>query len=149
MSDVRLNTRRAVYGKMAGDTTLNALLGTPAPGRAKALYYQDAPQGASLPYVIFFRSAGTPTYTLNDPVAIKSQVWTIKGVSVTGPGQYPDTADAIADRLEALLNDGALSISGATQLWLRLESDLDYPEPDGDKVYHHCGGLFRLSVDPT
>ena len=58
--------RRALYGVMAGDTTLNALLGTPPTGFAKSLYYQQAPQGAGFPYIIFQHQAGTPAYAMGE-----------------------------------------------------------------------------------
>jgi hypothetical protein len=41
--------RRAIYGRMAGDTTLNALLGTPPTGYAKSIYHQEAPAGVGYP----------------------------------------------------------------------------------------------------
>jgi hypothetical protein len=37
--------RRALYGKMAGDTTLNALLASPPSGWSKSIYHQQAPAG--------------------------------------------------------------------------------------------------------
>jgi hypothetical protein len=59
-----LSTRRALYGKLAGDTTLNNLLGAPATGYSKNIYYQVAPEGAAYPLIVFSKQAGTPTYTL-------------------------------------------------------------------------------------
>jgi hypothetical protein len=76
--------RRALYGKLAGDTTLNALLGTPATGYSKSIYHQEAPDGASL------------------------------------------------------------SISGSTLLYLRRQSDVEYPEVDNGVRYSHAGALYRL-----
>lgn len=143
-----LANRRALYGKMAGDTTLNGLLAAPPAGFAKSIYYQMAPQAASFPYVIFSKQAGTPTYALALPTAMDSEVWLIKGVARNTPGEVTDSPDSIAARLDALLTDGTLSISGATKLYLRRESDVDYAEPDGDKQYRHAGSLFRLIATP-
>jgi hypothetical protein len=139
-----LATRRALYGKMAGDTTLNNLLGTPATGYSKSIYYQVAPAGAQYPLVVFNKQAGTPTYTFETGhAAIDTEVWTVKGVDRSDTA---DKADAIADRLDALLTDGVLTISGAAQMYLRRQSDFDYPEDDDGTIYRHSGCNFRLLV---
>ena len=57
------NIRQALYGKMAGDSTLTAMLGTASAGYAQSIYYQQAPSDAQFPYVVFFQSSGTPNYT--------------------------------------------------------------------------------------
>lgn len=133
--------RRAIYGKMSGDTTLTALLATPPTGVTKSIYHQVAPEGADLPYVVFFKTAGTPVYAIGAR-AYDNEVWTIKGVAKTGSA---DVADGIASRLDALLTDGTISISGRTQLYLRRESDVEYGEVEDGVRYHHSGGLFRLA----
>lgn len=136
-------TRRAIYGKLAGDTTLNALLGSPPAGYSKSIYYQSAPEGAGFPFVIIQKQAGTPTYALGER-ALESNVWLVKGVDrSTGA----DVVDNIASRLDALLTDAALSISGAAQLYLRRESDINYATTEDGVVYRHAGALFRLIFD--
>lgn len=139
-----LATRRAIYGKLAGDTTLNALLATPPAGYAKSVFYQLAPQAAQFPLVVFQKQAGTPSYGMNGTNPINSEVWEVKGVNLGKPGETTDNPDTIASRLDALLTDGTLSISGATHLYLRRESDVDYLETDGDRAYRHAGSLFRV-----
>lgn len=132
--------RRALYGKMAGDSTLTNMLGTPPSGYAKSIYYQQAPQGAGFPYVIFSKSAGTPRYAISTR-AYDNDVWLIKGVD---RNMTADPVDNIASRLDALLTDGSLSISGRTQLYLRRESDIDYPEIIDGIAYRHAGAYFRF-----
>jgi hypothetical protein len=139
-----LIVRRALYGKLSGDGTLVGLLGTPAPGRSKSIYYDIAPSKAGFPYVIFNKAAGTPSYTFGS-LALDNEVWTIKGVDrQENFSATPDPVDAIASRLSALLTDGTISISGKTQLYLRRISDVEYPEPSGDQVFFHAGGEYRL-----
>lgn len=135
--------RRAIYGKLAGDTTLNALLGTPAPGFSKSIYYQQAPQGASFPYVIFNDQAQTPRFALASK-AYDNDVWLIKGVDRSGTA---DPVDAIKDRLETLLTDATLSISGRTNIYLRPESSVGYPETTDGELYRHSGWNFRVLYD--
>lgn len=139
-----VSTRRAIYGKLAGDTTLNNLLATPPERYSKSIYYEEAPDDADLPYVIFNKQSGVPTYTFKQGhAALDEEIWLVKGVD--GPTEDADTVDAISDRLDALLTDGSISISGKTQLYLRREgSDIDYPEKVDGQRYLHAGSLFRL-----
>jgi hypothetical protein len=134
-------TRRAIYGKLAGDTTLNNLLGAPPAGWAKSIYHNQAPGGATYPLIVFFKSAGTPTDAFAKPGAFENEVWTVKAVD---RNTSADNAEAIAARVKALLNDASLSISGATHLYLRRQSDIEYPEVEDGVVHHHVGSLYRL-----
>ena len=133
-------SRRAIYGAMAGDTTLDGLLASPPTGYAHSVYYQVAPDEADYPFVIFNRQAGTPSYALGGKTH-EAEVWLIKAVDRSDTA---DAADAIAARLNALLTDASLSISGATQLYLRRESDIDYAEVVDGVTYRHAGSNFRL-----
>jgi hypothetical protein len=138
--------RRAIYGKLAGDTTINGLLGAPVSGYSKAIYYQEAPEGAAFPFVILSKQSGVPTEALTDPSALETDVWLVKAVD---RGSTADTVEAIQARAQALLNDAVLSISGATHLYLRRESDVDYSEVSNGVQYRHAGSLYRLIFDPA
>ena len=96
--------RRALYGKLAGDTTLNALLGTPATGYSHSIYFDEAPQIAGYPLVIFSRSSGVPTDTFGTPGAYETDVWLVKAVDRSSTA---DTVEAIAARVQSLLNDAS------------------------------------------
>jgi hypothetical protein len=133
--------RRAIYGKLAGDTTLNNLLGTPATGYSKSIYHNAAPPNAGFPYVLFNKQSGVPTEAFQDPSALETDVWLVKAVD---RGTSADAAEAAAERIKTLLNDAALSISGATHLYLRRQSDVEYEEETDGVRYHHVGSLYRL-----
>jgi hypothetical protein len=132
--------RRSLYGKMAGDTTLVAFLATPPAGYSKSIYYQLAPETATLPFVVFSQQSGTPVYSFAER-AYDNDLWLVKAVDRSGSA---DVADDIHARLDALLTDGVLSISGRDQLYLRRESDLEYSETVGGDRYVHAGSLFRV-----
>lgn len=137
--------RRALYGKMSGDATLTAMLGSPPSGYSRAIYYQAAPDGAEFPYIVFNKQASTPRYAIGAR-AYDNEVWLIKAViRSSGPGgDSPDDADNIASRLDVLLTDGTISISGKTQLLLRRVSDVDFSEVSDGTLYRHAGSNFRL-----
>ena len=134
-------TRRAIYGKLAGDTTLNNLLGSPVNGYAKAIYHQQAPAPADYPLVVFQKQSGRPTEAFGSPSVLETDVWLVKTIDKSTSA---DTAEVVAARLVALLNDAALSVSGSTLLYLRRQSDVQYPEVTDGVVYQHAGSLFRL-----
>lgn len=125
---------------MSGDTTLNNLLHSPPAGYSKNIFYEVAPQAALPAYVIFNKQSGTPRYSLAN-LAMDNDIYMVKGVDRSDTA---DTVDAISSRLDALLTDGTLSISGKTQLYLRRESDIDYSEVVDGVTYRHSGALFRL-----
>lgn len=133
--------RRSLYGKLAGDTTLNNLLATPPPGWSKSIFYQLAPEGAHFPFVIINKQSGIPREAFGDPSALENTIWLVKAVD---RADSADGAEAAAERIIALLNDTSLSISGASLLYLRRQSDVDYSEVDNGVVYRHAGSLFRL-----
>lgn len=133
--------RRAVYGALAGDVTLNALLGTPATGFSKAIYHREAPAGATPPFVIINKQAGTPTEAFGVPSALETDVWLVKAVDRSPSA---DAAEAVQSRIQTLLNDATLSISGRALHYLRRQSDVEYGETIDGVRYQHAGSLFRL-----
>lgn len=133
--------RRALYGKLAGDTTLNNLLATPPTGYSKSIYHQIAPTGAQFPFVVFDKQAGTPTEAFGDPDALDTDIWLVKAVDRSTTA---DTAEAVQDRIKTLLNDASLSISGLTLVYLRRQSDVEYSEVTDGVSYRHAGAQYRL-----
>jgi hypothetical protein len=136
--------RRAIYGRLAGDTTLNNLLGAPAAGYSKAIYHNSAPQDRNFPYVLFSKQSGVPTEAFTDPSAYETDIWLVKAVD---KNTSADTAESASDRVKTLLNDAALSISGASTLYIRRQSDVEYEEVTDGVRYQHCGSLYRLVYD--
>lgn len=133
--------RRALYGKLAGDTTLNNLLAVPPAGYSKSIYHQQAPDGAAFPFVLINKQSGVPTEAFSAPSALENDMWLVKAIDRSTSA---DTAESIAARLQVLLNDAALSISGSTLLYLRRQSDVEYPEVTDGIQYKHVGALYRL-----
>lgn len=133
--------RRALYGRMSGDVTLTGLLGTPSPGYSQNIYHNMAPDNANFPLVVFSKSSGVPTEAFHDPSALENDIWLVKAVDRNSTA---DTAESVSDRLKTLLNDATLSISGATLLYLRRQSDVEYSELVDGVTYLHVGSLYRL-----
>lgn len=136
-----MNTRQAIYDRLANDAELVALL--EAGGGADAIHYRVAPQDATYPAVIFFQQAGTPEYTFGDHH--DDELWTVKAVDRR---ESPLRAEGINERLRAVLQDAPLDIEGQATLWFRREQDVDYGEGEPGAIVHHIGASYRLLKQP-
>lgn len=138
--------RRAIYGKLAGDTTLTAMLGTPPPPKAQSIWHNSAGANATYPLVTLNKQSGVPTEAFTDPSALEEDVWLVKAID---RDTSADDAEAVAARVQTLLNDAALSIAGgATHLYLRRQSDVEFEEVTDGVKFQHVGALYRLVYDP-
>lgn len=150
------SVKRAIYGKLAGDSTLNALLASPpstlhpsepwASAYTKSIFFGFAPDKAEFPFVLFSKVSGIPTYANATKPAYETDVWEIKAVDRQSTS---DRAEAVSARLQTLLNDAGLSISGATEMWFRRQGDIEYPEVSDGIRYFHSGSLYRLIFEPA
>jgi hypothetical protein len=100
--------------------------------------------GSVEPYVVFQQQAGTDSYTFSARDG-RSLLYLVKAVDVGSSGLR---AAQMAERLDTLLTDKPLSVSGWTNIRLRRESDVEYVEVDAGKTYQHYGALFRVDVRP-
>lgn len=129
--------KAGLVSALKADATLTALL---ADGTA-GVYPMPAPQGAALPYITYNRVPGTgPAYTL-DGKAWDNELYNVKAVTT---GTSPLLAGSIGARIETVLSDNPVSVSGGSCLYLRLETYIEYPEVSDGKTYQHVGGAFRL-----
>jgi hypothetical protein len=65
----------------------------------------------------------------------------VKGVTRAPSASLAEQIDKAAFDL---LHFGSLTITGADDLMLSRESDVNYSELDGDTKFWHVGGLYRL-----
>jgi hypothetical protein len=124
----------AVYSALSSDSTLTTLLG------GTAIYPGKAPQGTDFPYVVYQKLAGTKTFTMAAK-AWDEPVYAVKAVDDNGT-----RAGSVAARIETVLTDAALSVSGRTTMYCRPETDVDYPEINQGKTTWHRGHTYRLFV---
>jgi hypothetical protein len=127
----------ALYALLTDDGDLTDLLAT-----ATSVFRSRAPEGAQMPYVIFFPSSGTYDYTIGQR-ASHDAVYTIK-VVLEGDDQLP--ALAIDKRLDELLTDGALATEDGDSIEIRRVTDLDFIEDDETRRVLHLGGTYRIRL---
>lgn len=112
---------------------------------ATGVYRIYAPQAATTPFILFNEQSGVDTWTFADRER-KSLLYQVKAV---GAGHSGSAVAAMNDRLDTLLNDQPLTLTGWTCKRIRRESDIEYGEEANGVIYHHVGGLFRIDVEPT
>ena len=120
--------QRAVYGALAGDATLVALLGGPH-------IYDDVPQRAAFPFVTIGRSELRDWSTGTDPGTehqLTVHVWS----RVAGRREVHEILGALAD----ILHEASLSLTDHVLVNLRQDFSEVRRDPDG-KTYH---GIMRL-----
>lgn len=125
-----------LYSKLTGDTALVALLSAGTP-----VFNMQTPPNTSLPYVVFFSAGGGPDNIT--PSDLRSMVYGVKGVASTL------TAAANIDaRIDTLLHNNSITVSGYTNIWLARETEVQLVEdaPDGNPIYHY-GAYYRIRID--
>lgn len=127
-----LNT--TIYSKLTGGTALTALL-----AGTTSIYYQQAPDNATMPYVVFSHQAGGPENI--NPSDIRQQL-----VYVRSYATNQALAGSIDAQCSTLLHKQNWNVSGYTNFWAAREEDLFPPPqqlPNNEFVYS-AGGLYRV-----
>lgn len=94
---------------------------------------------AAEPYLIFFEQADTDVYTLKQR-AFQRHPYFIECVD---RGSSAQRAQNILARVDALLNDAALSISGRTTMYLRREQTIERDEEVSGVTYQRVGASYQ------
>lgn len=134
MTDIFGAMGTALYGKLAGSSALTTALG------GTAIYVDQAPDGAVLPYVVYSHAAGGPENIT--PRDMRTHLWFIR--------VYADqrgSANIYDGLISNLLHKGSLSVSGWTTFWLAREEDFSLIDnlPNGNKVYM-AGATYRVRL---
>lgn len=130
----------ALYSRLAGGTALTALLagGTAAP----SIYFQQAPDEAALPYVVFSYQSGPtePQRTRHrDPEAL---------VFVRGYAAESAQAGTIDAQVDALLHAQPLTVTGYTNYWIGRTQSLSDVEIDAaQQKTWMAGALYDVRLD--
>lgn len=128
----------ALYSRLSSGTALTALLAGTA-----AVYYEQAPDDASLPYVVFSVQSGGDE-NMASGHRMKNVAYFIRGYTQAGPA----AAGTIDAQIDARLHQYPLSITGWSTLWAAREQDLATVEIDAAQVKTWmAGGVYRFRAD--
>ena len=128
------DTAAALYTALTGGTALTALL-----AGTTSVYNMQAPDGASLDYVVFQFQGGGPENV--NPSSLENNLWTVRCHSETSAKQ----AGLIFEQVDTLLHRKSLTVGGAAAIWCARETNLSSVEttPDGEHIYM-VGGIYRI-----
>ena len=124
-------------------TALNVSAVTTLLGSGSAsLVHGIAPPSATYPLCVFTKQSDTSALRMGGN-AMDSQLWLVKGIVRS---TSPSVAEDIDAAVRTLLDFGTLTITGGTNLFCARTSGVAYSEADGDQVFQHVGGLYRVTV---
>lgn len=128
--------RQSIYQKL-NVSSVTGLLGS---GSASLVHAVARPTSA-YPLCVFNKQSGVTDSLTFSGDHMDNELWLVKGIA---KGTSASVAEDIDKACFDLLHFGALSITGAEDLFLSRESDVSFPETQGDTVFFHVGGLYRL-----
>lgn len=131
----------AIYSRLAGTAGLTALLATPPAGHTASIFLDEAPQGASYPYVIFGLQGGGDDN--KSPHRAQSLLYMAKALATANM----KAAGNIDTQIDGALHLNTLTVTGWTNFWLARESEIEFPENiGGGKRVFHRGGVYRIRI---
>jgi hypothetical protein len=147
MSAYSERVRKALYAKLNVAGVLSS--GT---GLATAVYNAKAPEGATLPFLIFQEQAASPVeYNFGQGIADETSFWAVQGFadknsSATKSPQ--EVAETIAQNALTALGTTMTLTGGGTVTWLGRVNDITPLESQqGDRYVYQRGFLLRVSVE--
>ena len=125
----------ALYSTLTGGTALTSLL-----AGTTSVYFLQAPEDATLPYVVYsYQAGGAENVTPSD---MRSQLVYTRGYAST-----PALAGSIDAQISSLLHRQTLSVSGWANFWTAREEDFILVEnpPDKSPIYM-SGASYRIRL---
>jgi len=126
-------TAAAFYTTLTGGTALTALLAGTA-----SVYDTQAPDNATLPYVVFSHQAGGPENV--DANNLEQNLWYVRAYSATSA----KTATEIFAQADTLINRVNISITGFNTIWCAREENIKLVENTPSGRIWSAGGLYRI-----
>jgi hypothetical protein len=124
----------ALYAQLAAGTALTAALG------GTYIYEALAPQGKTVPYVIYNRAGGGDDNS--SPRRTRSEQWLVQAV-----GTDLAAARRLDELIDARLHEGSFTITGWDCYQAARRTDVAYAEPgEGGVIYWHRGGVYRFNI---
>jgi hypothetical protein len=134
MSDYFGAMGTAFYSRLTGGTALIAALG------GTAIYQDQAPDGASPPYVVYSHQAGAADNRQGGDE--REDLWFVRAYAATRPA-----ANVLDGHISGLLHRNNLSVSGWTDIWCVREEQFALTEnlPNGERRYA-AGAFYRVRL---
>lgn len=129
--------RVAIRDQLLGSTDLTDLLSEP-----EGIYYELAPSGTVLPYVIFNEMTdGSLLWTMAGP-PVESVDWLIKGV-----GADYEVVDSIQREIRRVMDRAEFPIDDHNNLLCMRKRRVSYPEVTDGERYAHRGDVYKITTE--
>jgi len=115
--------------------------GTALMARISDVYMGVGPGTASYPFVTVSFYSGADRALISG--GWHEQTYTVKCVD-KNTSVLP--ALQVQGLIDLTLTRTAATISAHTTLWLRRVTPIEYQEVDGEDIYWHCGGNYRITL---
>jgi hypothetical protein len=126
-----------IYNALHANSAITALLSS-----ATAIYFHQAPVGATKPYIVYILAAGGDDHLT--PQESGDVTYYIKGVSVS-----PSRSGQIAAAIRAAIHEKE-SAFNLTSPWVMYRSQADaiiaYSEMDDAAQFWHMGNAYRFRI---
>lgn len=135
-SDVDL----ALLGKLSADAQLKTLM-------PDGCYWDISPSGKTR--IVIVKLMGHDLTDMFGGEAFEQPLYLVKAVELSTSAANVINA---AKRIDQLLNNQALTISGYSLMTLQYQEYIRYAEADStnpDARWQHCGGMYLISVSPN
>lgn len=127
----------AIYSRLQGTGGLTSLL-----AGTTDIYFQQAPDNVSFPYVVFSHQGGGDENETGNRT--KNLVYFVRAYSRTGPAN----AGSIDAQIDASLHLIPITASGWANFWIAREDDIAAVEyGDNKEKTWMAGGFYRIRLD--
>lgn len=130
-----------LYAVMSGDSGVGGV-STLVGGR---IYAYAAPSRASFPFVVFSHMGDYDVMGVGTARILASTLYQVKAVGKASAVSMM-SLQAIADRIDALLQGASGSVTDGVILSCVREQQISYVEQAESEVYMHLGGLYRIQI---
>jgi hypothetical protein len=129
----------ALYTAMTANTSLGTLLAS-----GTAIYFTQAPDSATLPYVVFSYAGGPGHENQTRHETVDELVY------VRGYAARPDVAGSISAQIDATLHGVALNVSGWANFWTTRTQNISGLDlaTNQEKTWSR-GSFYRIRLEKT
>jgi hypothetical protein len=129
----------ALYTAMTANASLGTLLAS-----GTAIYFDQAPDAASLPYVVWSYAGGPGHENASRHETVDELVY------VRGFAARPDVAGSISGQIDSTLHGKTLSVSGWVNFWTTRTQNISNVEIDSaqQKTWSR-GSFYRVRLERT
>jgi len=114
-------------------------------GKATGVHRFRAPLTANLPVVVFGLMDSEDAYVMPGRAFVRMNYM----IKVIEAGLSASTAATLADTIDSLITNVALTVTGYTLMVGRRVRLIGYIEDADSETYQHVGGEYEFMLDPT